>query len=73
MKSLDTLHPKLMLLPVADASTVNGIIVPAAGHLDSFNAPGSRKVLIKLQPTNHTENDIKTIKKVERDAKFAEE
>jgi hypothetical protein len=31
-----------MLLPVVDASAVNGIIVPAAGHLDSFNAPGSR-------------------------------
>jgi arylsulfatase A-like enzyme len=32
-----------------------------------------RKVQIKLQPTNHTENDIKLIKKVERDVEFAKE
>jgi arylsulfatase len=32
-----------------------------------------RKVQIMLQPTDHTENDIKLIKKVERDVEFAKE
>jgi arylsulfatase len=32
-----------------------------------------RKVEVNLQPTNHTENDIKLIRKAERDAWFARE
>jgi hypothetical protein len=32
-----------------------------------------RKVQIKLQPTDHSENDIKLIRKVERDVEFAKE
>jgi arylsulfatase A-like enzyme len=45
---------------------------------DEYNSPypytGTlRKVQIKLEPTNHTENDIKTIRKVERDVEFARE
>jgi arylsulfatase len=32
-----------------------------------------RKVQINLEPTNHTENEIKTIRKVERDVEFARE
>jgi hypothetical protein len=32
-----------------------------------------RKVEVNLQPTDHTENDIKLIRKAERDAWFARE
>jgi arylsulfatase len=45
---------------------------------DDYNSPNPytgtlRKVQIKLEPTNHAEKDIKTIRKVERDVEFARE
>ena len=32
-----------------------------------------RKALIKLEPADHSENDIKMIKKAEHDVEFAKE